>query len=67
MAMTLRPGDLNEPLRQQAAYEGRSAHAIVLDAIAQYLDRSAHNTRLNRVLDRVITEEANVLQRLGDC
>lgn len=66
MAMTLRPDDqLAEALRLQAEAEGRSQSAVVLDAVREYVERRAHQGRVNRVLDRVLTEEETVLRRLG--
>ena len=67
MAMTLRPDDqLAEDLRKQAEIEGRSQSAIALDAVREYVTKHAHKTRVHRVLDRVVTEEASVLKRLGE-
>lgn len=45
--MTLRPDDqLAEALRLQAEREGRSQSAVVLDAVAEYVRRRAHTTRV---------------------
>lgn len=67
MAMTLRPDDqLADALRRQAEIEGRTQSAVALDAIAEYVTRHAHTARVRRALDRVLTEEAGVLKRLGE-
>lgn len=67
MAMTLRPDpELTEQLRRQAEDEGRPQSAIALDALREYVNRRAHKARVDRVLTRVLTEEARVLKRLGE-
>ncbi|MBU8817813.1 CopG family transcriptional regulator [Mycolicibacterium goodii] len=67
MGMTLRTTEeQTEALRRQAAAEGRSMQAVALSAIDEYIARRAHKTRVETVLDRVISEEAGVLERLKD-
>lgn len=67
MGMTLRTSDeQTEALRQQAAIEGRSMQAVALSAIDEYISRRAHKARVDVALQRVMTEEAGVLQRLKD-
>ncbi|MGH7744045.1 MAG: CopG family transcriptional regulator [Candidatus Dormibacteria bacterium] len=67
MAMTLRLDDQqNDDLRHQAEVEQRSMHAVAQDAIREYIERRAHNTRVRRAIDRVVTDEATVLRRLGE-
>lgn len=67
VGMTLRTSDAQtEALRQQAAAEGRSMQAVALSAIDEYIARRAHQAKLSSVLDRVVAEEAGVLERLKD-
>jgi hypothetical protein len=67
MGMTLRPsGQQAEALRQQAAAEGRSMQAIALSAIDEYIARRAHKAKVAAALQRVVSEEASVLERLKD-
>lgn len=65
--MTLRISDeQTEALRRQAAAEGRSIQAVALDAIDECIARRSHNSRVNAALERVLAEEATVLERLKD-
>ncbi len=67
MGMTLRPSDRQaEALRQQAADEGRSMQAVALSAIDEYIARRAHKSKVADALQRVVREEAGVLERLKD-
>ena len=67
MGMTLRPSDQQaEALRQQAADEGRSMQAVALSAIDEYIARRAHKAKVADALQRVVREEAGVLERLKD-
>jgi hypothetical protein len=67
MGMTLRPSDQQaEALRQQAANEGRSMQAVALSAIDEYIARRAHKAKVTDALQRVVREEAGVLERLKD-
>jgi predicted transcriptional regulator len=67
MGMTLRPSDQQaEALRQQAAEEGRSMQAVALSAIDEYIARRAHKAKVADALQRVVREEAGVLERLKD-
>ncbi len=67
MGMTLRPSDQQaEALRRQAADEGRSMQAVALSAIDEYIARRAHNVKVADALQRVVREEAGVLERLKD-
>ncbi|AHC24860.1 MULTISPECIES: CopG family transcriptional regulator [Mycobacteriaceae] len=67
MGMTLRTSEeQTEALRRQAAAEGRSMQAVVLAAIDEYIARHAHKTKVDAVLNRVLVEEAGVLERLKD-
>ena len=38
--------------------------AVALAAIDEYIARRAHSAKVDAVLDRVVTEEAEVLERL---
>jgi hypothetical protein len=65
--MTLRTSaQQTEALRQQAAAEGRSMQAVALSAIDEYIERRAHKTKVAAALQRVVREEAAVLERLKD-
>ncbi|OBC04794.1 CopG family transcriptional regulator [Mycobacterium sp. 852013-50091_SCH5140682] len=67
MGMTLRTTDeQTEALRRQAAAEGRSMQAVALSAIDEYIARRAHKTKVDAALQRVVAEEAGVLERLKD-
>lgn len=67
MGMTLRPSEQQaEALRRQAAAEGRSMQAVALAAIDEYIARRAHKAKVAAVLQRVVREEARVLERLKD-
>jgi predicted transcriptional regulator len=67
MGMTLRTSDQQtEALRKQAAAEGRSMQAVALSAIDEYIARRAHKAKVAAALDRVVREEAGVLERLKD-
>jgi len=64
MAMNLRLSDAEtDALRRRAAKEGRSMQEIARTAIADYVaDRPE---RLHAAIDRVRTEDAELLERLG--
>jgi predicted transcriptional regulator len=67
MGMTLRTNDQQtEALRRQAAAEGRSMQAVALSAIDEYIARRAHKAKVAAALQRVVREEAGVLERLKD-
>lgn len=67
MGMTLRTSDeQTEALRRQAAAEGRSMQAIALSAIDEYIERRTHKAKVADALQRVVREEAGVLERLKD-
>lgn len=67
MGMTLRTSDQQtEALRRQAAAEGRSMQAVALSAIDEYIARRAHKAKVAAALQRVVREEAGVLERLKD-
>ena len=64
MAMTLRLSEEDtEALRARAQVEGRSMQEIAVIAVRQYLDdRSA---RLNSYIERITSEDAELLDRLS--
>ena len=64
MAMNLRLTDAeDEALRRKAAEEGRSMQEVARSAIADYVsDRPA---RLRAAIDRIRTEDAELLDRLS--
>jgi predicted transcriptional regulator len=67
MGMTLRTSDeQTEALRRQAAAENRSMQAVALSAIDEYISRREHKTRVTTAAQRVVREEAAVLERLKD-
>jgi hypothetical protein len=67
VGMTLRPSEQQaEALRRQADAEGRSMQAIALSAIDEYIARRAHKAKVAAALQRVVREEARVLERLKD-
>jgi hypothetical protein len=67
MGMTLRPSEQQaEALRLQAASEGRSMQAVALSAIEEYIARRTHKAKVGEALQRVLREEAGVLERLKD-
>ncbi|MCV7233018.1 CopG family transcriptional regulator [Mycobacterium branderi] len=67
MGMTLRTSaEQTEALRRQAAAEGRSMQSVALSAIDEYIARRAHKAKVASALERVVREEAGVLERLKD-
>ena len=64
MAMNLRLTDSEtEALRRKAAEEGRSMQEVARTAIAEYV--SGRPERLRAAIDRVRTEDAELLDRLS--
>ena len=67
MGMTLRTSEQQtEALRQQATAEERSMQAVALSAIDEYIARRTHKAKVAAALQRVVHEEAGVLERLKD-
>jgi len=67
MGLNLRTNDQQtEALRRQAAAEGRSMQAVALSAIDEYISRRAGEAKVSAALQRVVHEEAGVLERLKD-
>lgn len=65
MAMTLRLTDEQAAkLREAAARENLSVHAVVLKAIDQYVDQRIQ--RRQQILADIVTEDAGLLTRLAD-
>jgi predicted transcriptional regulator len=64
MAMNLRLTDAeSHALRQRASEEGRSMQDVARAAIADYVSRRPE--RLRAAIERVRTEDAELLERLG--
>lgn len=64
MAMNLRLSDKeSEALRARAEAEGRSMNDIAREAIAEYV--SGRRARLEAAITQVLTEDAELLERLG--
>ncbi|WP_040282450.1 FitA-like ribbon-helix-helix domain-containing protein [Tessaracoccus massiliensis] len=64
MAMNLRLDDAEAAaLRKQAAVEGRSMNDVVRSALHEYI--SHRRTRLTSAIERVRTEDAELLARLA--
>lgn len=67
VGMTLRTSaQQTAALRRQAAAEGRSMQAVALSAIDEYIARRTHKAKVASALQRVLREEAEVLERLKD-
>lgn len=68
MAMNLRlREDLQEELKQRAEVEGRSMHAIVVQAIERYLlEEGADRETVRRLGAKYATRHADLLRRLGE-
>lgn len=65
MAMTLRLTDEQAAkLREAAARENLSVHAVVLKAIDQYVDQRVQ--RRQQILADILAEDAGLLTRLAD-
>lgn len=64
MAMNLRLSDSEtDALRRRAAEEGRSMQEVAKSAIADYV--SGRPERLRAAIEKVRTEDAELLDRLG--
>lgn len=67
MAMTLRlDDDVNDALRERAAFERRSMQELVSDAVVQYIERHSRADLLDQVLDSELPRYADALRRLGE-
>ncbi len=64
MAMNLRLSDSEaDALRRKAAEEGRSMQEVARSAIAEYV--TARPERLSAAIEKVRSEDAELLDRLG--
>jgi predicted transcriptional regulator len=67
MAMNLRlRDDQQEALKLRAEEEGRSMHAIVLQAIDRYLEQEADRATVRRLGAKYAAGHADLLRRLGE-
>lgn len=67
MAMNLRlRDDQQEALKLRAEEEGRSMHAIVLQAIDRYLEQEADRNTVRRLGAKYAAGHADLLRRLGE-
>jgi predicted transcriptional regulator len=67
MAMTLRLTDEETAaLRAQAEREGRSMQAVARSAIAAYVDRNLHRSRVLESAEKGAARYAEALRRLGE-
>ena len=63
MAMTLRLNENDaELLRKTAADEGRSMQEVALDAVRRYV--SGHIERRDALIEQIVTERADLIERL---
>lgn len=66
MAMTLRlPEELDAKLTALAAQQRRSKQQVVGSAVEEYLERLLHAERTQRNLQRVLRENAELLEDLA--
>ncbi|GAA2650971.1 ribbon-helix-helix domain-containing protein [Paractinoplanes durhamensis] len=67
MAMTLRlPDDLDADLKKQAEYEGVSQQALIVKATREYVERYSKQRAVTEAVDRIKTQYAEALRRLGE-
>jgi hypothetical protein len=67
MAMNLRlRDDQQEALKLRAEQEGRSMHAIVIQAIDRYLEQEADRATVRRLGAKYAAAHADLLRRLGE-
>jgi predicted transcriptional regulator len=66
MAMTLRLSAAGEQrLERLAALTGRSKNAVIEEALENWDSHAAHAARVAAAFDRVLTRDAEALERLG--
>lgn len=66
MAMTLRlTPEETEALRRRAELEQRSMQEVARAAVREYIERTSRRELLDQVLDEVLPEYAEALERLG--
>jgi uncharacterized protein (DUF1778 family) len=58
--------DQTEALRQRAELEGRSMHAIVLQAIDRYLEEQGDRETVRKLGAKYASRHAELLRRLGE-
>ncbi|WP_425443903.1 Arc family DNA-binding protein [Streptomyces aidingensis] len=67
MAMNLRlPEEVQESLRRRAEAEGRSMHAIVVQAVERYLAEEADRATVRRLGAKYAARHADLLRRLAE-
>jgi len=67
MAMNLRlRDDQQEALRKRAEREGRSMHAIVLQAVDRYLEETMDRDTIRQLGAKYAARHADLLRRLGE-
>jgi predicted transcriptional regulator len=67
MAMTLRLTDAEaQVLRKRAELEQRSVHAVLRQAISEYVARHPPAERLDRIVEQELLRYAEALERLGN-
>jgi len=64
--MTLRlTDDETDALRRRAELEQRSMQEVARQAVRDYIDRTSRRELLDQVLDEVLPQYAEALERLG--
>ncbi|MDT0267866.1 Arc family DNA-binding protein [Streptomyces sp. DSM 44915] len=67
MAMNVRlPEETQRVLRERAEREGRSMHAIVVQAVERYLVEEADRETVRKLGAAYATRHADLLRRLGE-
>lgn len=65
--MNLRmPEELQAALKQRAEEEGRSMHAIVIQAVERYLVEEADRATVRKLGAKYASKHADLLRRLGE-
>ncbi|RKN07825.1 Arc family DNA-binding protein [Streptomyces radicis] len=65
--MNLRlPDEVQEALKQRAEEEGRSMHAIVVQAVERYLVEEADRATVRKLGAKYAAKHADLLRRLGE-
>ncbi|NLU66572.1 Arc family DNA-binding protein [Streptomyces sp. HNM0574] len=65
--MNLRlPEDVQDSLKERAELEGRSMHAVVLQAVERYLVEEADRETVRKLGAKYATRHADLLRRLGE-
>jgi len=67
MAMTLRlTDDESRALKERAEIEGISMQEAARKAVREFVQRAAHQDRVEAAADKVMTNHADALRRLGE-